>query len=446
MPVYCKIKDYLTAKHKKVDELLENTCVSSLLLPNKYRRGITFVIPSAETIAELEAAIKSDDALKFDKACDILKSHIFPVYLKDAEAWASQQPLQNIIRNIQDVKTKGETITFADGAVIKVDPNFKGKLVGAEKQDTYLAVYEVVKGKLSLGTPQEVDESGKPKPHKPKTGKNELTKNTRCKYLLECLKVKFAKDKYIIQYNDNNISAVECEKIKQLAIEADANRFYNVAFPFLKNLADYDFACLVLLGSLHDEPIISDEVIEKWYKNKDSMAISVTQHCKLVEEEARKRKIIPSGDLGCELDAIKDEILSRSSSAIDYIKNIKGVYQKTLTENCVGEIKPAFPQEFLDFIKERNECKLYLDCHAFCTLIRMREFAIQRDKPMESDIENYITSLFHVESMHPQKSYEDRIKASIFNTNVPELSKRDCMKTLVRFLQSKCFLIQIWCD
>ena len=444
MPIYCKIKDYLSAKHKKIAELLENTCVASLLMPNKFRRGITFVIPSAETIKELESLVDSDDVHKFNSACDILKAHIFPIYLKNADAWA-EQPIQNTLRNHQEVTVKGGTVVFKDGgAVIKLDEGFKGKM-SADKNESYLAVYEISKGKLSLGEPAEIGEDGKPTaPRKKKIGSSEASKNQRCKYLDEIMRVKFARDKFIIGYNEKNDSAVECEKLKKIAIEKDANRFYTLAFPFLKMIADYDLACMLLIGSLLDEPIISDEIIEEWNTKKSTMSINVEEHCKLVASEAEKRGIIPAGDITCDLDYIKDEILSQSNSAQEYIENIKKVYNRVLETNKLENVKNVFPKEYLEYIKERPLCKLYLDCQSFHILCAMRDFAKSPHKALAADIENYIKKLFHVESM--DKSYEERVRESIVNDTIPELNKRDRMKAVIRFLQSICFLIPTYCD
>lgn len=443
MPVYCKIKDYLTAKHKKLAELLENTCVASLLMPNKFRRGITFVIPSAETIKELEALVDSDDVHKFNTACDILKAHIFPVYFKSADAWA-EQPVQNVLRNHQEVTVKGGNVVFKDGgAVIKLDEGFKGKLSAGN--ESYLAVYEITKGKLTLGEPAEVDENGKPvAPRKKKVGSSEASKNKRCKYLDEILRVKFTLDDFVIGYNQKNVCAVECEKLKKIAIAKDADRFYKLVFPFLKMLADYDLACMVLIGALLDEPIITDDVIDEWYNTRSTITIDVEEHCKMVVAEAEKRGIIPAGDISCDLDYIKDEILALSNSAAEYIENIKGVYNRVLASNRLENIINVFPTEFLEFVKEKPMCKLYLDCHAFHILCEMRTFAKMRDKPLPADIENYVSKLFHVESM--DKGYEERIRESLMNNTIPELVKRDRMKAVIRFLQSKCFLVQVYCE
>lgn len=140
---FCRITKYIEKTDPKLHEILDDLCVLGSFRPRRGHNGITFILPSKETVAKLDKMRFSED---IDKGCDIVLAHIIHDFLPNAAAWNTKKSdIPNALNKKIEVKeVKGSKIILADGAELEQDAKFRTFSRGDENQ----AVYEIKKGSL----------------------------------------------------------------------------------------------------------------------------------------------------------------------------------------------------------------------------------------------------------------------------------------------------------
>jgi len=122
MKKYARILDYLEAHHPKVFAIIDSLGMHGNLTP---RRGgsITFLIPDAALIKELEKIIESDEP---EKATDIISSLILvDLFEKPEDFAAKQDDIPNLLEKKLVVKSVAASKVVVDNGELTLDTKFR---------------------------------------------------------------------------------------------------------------------------------------------------------------------------------------------------------------------------------------------------------------------------------------------------------------------------------
>jgi hypothetical protein len=114
-----------------------------MIRPRKGHNGVTFLMPSKDTMKNIATLLKS---YQDEKAIDILMCHIIHDYLPTAQDWNSKR---SDIPNGKNMKVEiksasGQHVVLANGAELELDSKFKTYAFKGDVQ----AVWRVVKGEI----------------------------------------------------------------------------------------------------------------------------------------------------------------------------------------------------------------------------------------------------------------------------------------------------------
>lgn len=133
------IVKYLEQKEPNLFDLLSDLCVVGRLNGNTKYNGITFIIPSKETIDEIDRLSLTN----LRDAIALSLYHIIDDYIPTINSWKlKKSDIPNGNKKHMEAKSfTNKKITLANGAVIEIDSKFRG---------TNSAIWRVTSGKIQF--------------------------------------------------------------------------------------------------------------------------------------------------------------------------------------------------------------------------------------------------------------------------------------------------------
>jgi hypothetical protein len=370
---YARILDYLEAKHRPVYELYNSLGMQSSLTP-KRGAGLTFLLPSKEMVAQMNAQLENGDA---EAVTDILSGLVVQDYLVDVTEWsermddcptllATKVPVQSV---------SAGKVTLIGGAELTLDTHARFlKRVGTKERDP-MCIWKV-HGVFDVkaGGPAEykyVGTSGKPKKIVSKKVKSSLATemtNRVTEYLrkVETIATRAARKNFIMHveayeaenakvchYLMQNLPACSdlAKKIFELPAWNHVARFY-LTFDNENYIPNHE----------RDELIQGIEQLANTGQADSDMKADylafisrewVGEKCAVATEEGRIA-------IRAERENVASALMARS--AIDFGKKLEEVYKVYATNNTFGNIKNfSFDNVFKTHTRSSGQLKLVMD-------------------------------------------------------------------------------------
>jgi hypothetical protein len=165
--IYCGIDKYLEAHHEDFHDIMEALCIGGIVKPSKFRRRITFIIPSTKTIKSIEDAITSDKESKVREGIDKIKAGVLDGCFMDKQQWTDAGEVRNALgRSLTVEKVIAPNKVVLNKCTIeKIDVKFTSSKDKDGKDADAFVVYKVIDGELPIDTAEFI--RGVPKKNSP---------------------------------------------------------------------------------------------------------------------------------------------------------------------------------------------------------------------------------------------------------------------------------------
>lgn len=370
---YARILDYLEAKHHGVYDLYNSLGMQSSLTP-KRGAGLTFLLPSKDMVAQLNAQIESGDA---EAATDTLSGLVVQDFLPDVNEWAERMddcPTLLGTRLPVQAVSAGK-VTLEGGAELTLDTHAKFlKRVGAKERDP-MCIWKIHGSfDVKAGGPAQfkyIGAGGRPKKvatKKVKGGVATEMNNRASEYLrkVESLAARAAKKNFVMHveaYEAENAKVAHyllqnlptCAELAKKVFELPAwnhvARFY-LTFDNENYIPNYErdellqgIETLASVGQA-DSDMKADYlafISREWAGEK----------CAVANEEGRVA-------IRAERETVASQLMTRS--AIDFGKKLDEIYKVYAANNSFGGVKNfSFDVVFKTHARSGGQLKLVMD-------------------------------------------------------------------------------------
>lgn len=427
---HCSLINYLKdSKYKSYYELIHGTCIDITTLANfRNKAGITLLIPTDKSVLKkIEDLAVSDNVDDVNKAGDMINAMIFRDVYKTPSDWVnSKDNIPNSLYPSQHVPIQGasggDTITFASGAVAKIDPDFKDS---SRRQN--LAVWLLEKGEIPVTTdkPATLTFGKKGDNKRGKKGGYEVSaeqsSNIRFQIAVAVENIYMADRSNSRRYGpgativggcDHNISGnirdAFCEFTMSLTnfamnVRRDDNLFYGRILPMI-SFQKIDFYNLIEPHKTSDSYLLPTSFIRDWWNNRGSFDLGSVMkqvHDKManVPQQFRGAKIY--SDPRAVIETINDcrtDIMGVFETRPRQLPEaIAKVYQELSTANRVSNMSDVYPSELATYYAAEPGLKLMQDELRYLTFLMFESLEAEHtfDRNRYSTIINMIAECMY---------------------------------------------------
>ena len=382
---WCRPIDYIEAQYPRVAELLHGTCADASLSA-RGKPGVTIIIPNDAVLDKIEKkafSMKTEDA---NEACDMLNAYIFRNVFKTPAEWAAKKDeLPNSLFPSQHVELEsasGKEIVFKSGAKAVVDDGFRD---ASHKRN--VAVWKLTAGEI----PVTKDKNATTKyaarvPRKNKDGaydvSPQIAENLRYRIGL------IVENEYYFHLMQGAINAgrhrnayleYSCSLLNFIANVYVGGKeiLYEFVLPII-SFQHIDFYLLVEPHNFTGSHILSDELIDEWWRNREANPCNVQavmkQMCEMLENAPAEHDALIYKDRMAILTAIdkqRDALAPLiDSKARQCVEEISRIYDDLSEKNSINGTTNVLPSGLSALYKSEKGLKLMQDELRYVTYIQ----------------------------------------------------------------------------
>lgn len=366
---HCRIVDYIDSNYPpEIGSIIRATCADMTLNTLKGKAGITFIIPSDKSLKEIEKLVYSDKVEDMHLAQDMINAHIMRDVFKNGQSW-QKADVPNSLLPAQHVEVKSTTaneVKFANGAVAKLDTNFKD----ASKREN-LAVWKMTSGEIPVTKDKPAKLTFSKMNVKRKTGgyipSTELSISNRFKIALAVENAYALCQSQVSMFSEHRDVYIETAlSLVHYIMQNDQNLLFSRVLPVI-SFDKMDFYYLVEPHRANGEFLISDEIISSWWQQRDRNKVSA---CKVISdinmslENHKDSALLYSGrasileKIANARQTLNDVIGSQGRRCVDAVADF---YTKLEQNNTIEGLGPVYPQGIADYYSANSGLKLVHD-------------------------------------------------------------------------------------
>jgi len=461
--VFCKISDYLQAKHPELLDIINNTCSLGALDSGRGKLGITFLLPTdKDSISEFNKLVYSSDPDDFTKCSELIKAHIIKDCLKTTSDWNAHKDdlpdSRSISQKVAIDKTTTTEVHFPGGAKAVIDSDF---IDGSSKRT--LAVWKLT-GKLKPATDMpsankyyKLTKTARPGA---KTGKGQF----RGAYDAGKLADASLRQKIALEVEN----AYRFSRLKLAAMPSSSSEYNPYTYNTLslinyiinvdKNMqilhdfviptytcSEADFYILIEPHTQNGHYLLPTNLIESWWRDKHNHKFSPREVCDKVCAELSKSvsTCLVHSDRKSACKAIS-EVRAKIMSTLagkprEICKEIRSAYNEMCQRNAIpGCSGKLWPQALADYYTAEPGLKQIHDEIQFILYFKLREL-----ESATFDSVKYQELLNLVGEMQYRTSESDRASTlKICNNALVEhtIAPAEVLDSVKTFINSTCFL------